>query len=65
MRAIVLDHFGGLDSLVIKKFLNQTRNRVKLLFKLRHLELFMPKCTCAAENGQKRHRLAALNASAS
>jgi hypothetical protein len=56
MRAIVLDHFGGLDSLVIKEIPEPEPEAGKVVFRSRHLESIMPRCTCAAEFVPMRDR---------
>jgi hypothetical protein len=61
MRAIVLEKFGGLDSLVYKDIPEPEPKAGHVVIETRRLGSTTPRCTCGGASGPKRHRSAASN----
>jgi NADPH:quinone reductase-like Zn-dependent oxidoreductase len=53
MRAIVLEKFGGLDSLVYKTLPDPEPKPGHVVIESRHSASTTPRCTCAAASGPK------------
>jgi NADPH:quinone reductase-like Zn-dependent oxidoreductase len=65
MRAIVLDHFGGLDSLVIKEIPEPEPEPGKVVIQIKTFGINHAEMHMRAENGPKQRQSAALNVLAS
>ncbi len=56
MRAIVLEKFGGLDSLVYKDIPEPEPSAGHVVIEIKALASTTPRCTCVAANGPRRRR---------
>ena len=65
MRAIVLEKFGGLDSLVYKDIPEPEPKAGHVVIQIKAFGINHAECTCARASGPRRRRSAASNASAS
>ena len=65
MRAIVLEKFGGLDSLVYKDIPEPEPKAGHVVIEIKAFGINHAECTCAVASGRKPQRSAASNALAS